>query len=165
MEEKAIEKETFFKELYQLDDDSDEEPVDSYDAASILRHSKAGASSHGTPSLPTAKDRFLRSVKASTPLARTTSAPLPSSKTPLAGEVDVVKDTPSLTTPAPRRIPEPIERTTSSPAPNGSRQRAGGANNMAKVGRKRKRGQSLDMMPESQQIFKGLGFCTTFHAQ
>ena len=30
---------------------------------------------------------------------------------------------------------------------------------MAKPGKKRKRGQSLDMLPESQQFFKGLSFC------
>ena len=157
MEEKAVDKEAFFKELFQFDGDKDDEPVDSFDVASVLRHCKARVTTHVSPLL---KDTFLRSAKASTPLARTISAPLPGLKTPLTAEVDVVYETPSLTTSNMRKTPKPVERTTSGTGPNCSRQRANGASSMPKAGNKRKRGQSLNIMPESQQIFKGLGFCT-----
>lgn len=161
MEEKAVRKEAFFKELFQFDDDRDDEPLDSYDVASIPRHCKARAASHVSPPLlPSAKDRFLRSVKGSTPLARTTSAPLPGVKTPLTAENNVVYETPPLILSRLRKVPELNGLTSPRPGRNGPRQRVDGASGMPKASKKRKRGQSLDMMPQSQQIFKGLGFCT-----
>lgn len=159
MEEKALRKEAFFKELFQLDDEGEDEPADSYDVASLLRHWKARATSHVSPLPPSAKDTFLRSIKPSTPLARTTSAPLPSLKSPLPVQVDVVYETPPVAIPALRKAPEPTGRASSSPGANGSRQTANGGSEMPKATKKRKRGQSLGMMPDSQQIFKGLGFC------
>lgn len=159
MEEKAVHKQAFFQELFQLDDETDEERVDRYDVASILRQCKARATSHVPPLLPSAKDIFLRSTKASTPLARTTSAPLPGLKTPLTAQVDIVYETPPVATPILPKASELIGRTTSGAGLNGSRQRADGASGMPKANKKRKRGRSLDVMPESQQIFKGLGFC------
>lgn len=159
MEEKALQKEAFFNELFQLDDKEENEPVDSYDVASLLRQCKARDTSHVSPLPPSVKGIFLRSIKASTPLARTTSAPLPSLKTPLPAQVDIVYQTPPVATTTLRRALESIGRITSGPRPNGSRQGADGSVEMPKAIKKRKRGRSLDMMPDSQQIFKGLGFC------
>ena len=150
------EKEAFFKELFRFDDEEEDEPPDSCHVASILRHSK----SHVPPLLPSTKDIFLRSVQASTPLARTISTPLPGLKIPLTADVDVVYETTPLTTSTIRKASKAVRRLTAGLGPNSSRQRANSASGMPKASKKRKRGQSLDMMPVSQQIFKGLGFCT-----
>ena len=154
MEETTHKKETFFNELYRLDE-SDEEQ-DTSGAVLMLKQSKTVREKED-PTIPLPKRRLIHSSCAVPPFERTISAPSPVSK--LAEEtVDVIKDTP-LPSAMPRRGNQARDEVncimssviapavTSDPRGKGRKGRG-----------KRKRGQSLELVPESQQIFKGLSF-------
>jgi hypothetical protein len=123
----------FFKELFQLDED-EEEAEDPNDAAIILRQFNIPCKA------PNRDDRsFLGPrIKARLPVASPVEVSSPI-KSP-TGHVPV----PSLlSTP---HVHDPLEMVP--PAKTSSKNKG-----------KRKRGGSLELLPDSQQIFKGLAFC------
>ena len=147
MEEKA--KEAFFEELYQLDHDSSEE--DQSNASVILRESKFTASSSSKELTPI--NRVIHSSRQHS-LSRTVSAPLPQASNPSQSKLRVNSSFSSTVSPKPSTqviIDTPI---IVKKAANMSAQKE-----VSKMIRKRKRGQSLELKPESQQIFSGLAFC------
>ena len=139
-------KETFFKELYKLDDDESEE--DSGNAEQMLRQSRQ-IMQHN------------RGVQCSRPdptFGHTVSAPLPLILTPSRDRFDD-----SVKVPVPSLLPHTAkkDRVVDS-SPQNKRSHDGTIrNDGSRVNHKRKRGQSLSLMPESQQIFKDLSFCTS----
>lgn len=144
MEGDLQKKEAFFKVLY----DSDEAETKDCEFALFLQHSK-------TPTVPIEPLLPLVSPQ-SARLERTVSAPV-QSKSPFADDVSIVKDTPFPSRATVRNHDRvtpfnvPDKTITSSTRNNTA---------MPKGQRKRKRASSLDLLPESQQIFRGLGFCT-----
>ena len=151
MEKEA--KEAFFRELYQLDEDSDEE--DQSNASVILRESRlASLGSHVSASI--GRDKAIHSSRREQSLLRTVSAPLPQPIASKPRQADVVEkrsfsSTVSLKSSEQVILDTPImmKKNTSMTAQKGASKATG----------KRKRGQSIELKPESQQIFKGLGFC------
>lgn len=152
MEEKKNQKIKFFKELYQLDQ-SDEETEHSNNPLTTLRLSKTlthDDSATSSRSLCRFPDYPLS--RGGLQLGRTTSAPLltnnpsitekesniaPTSSNalaPIAAECQIVSS--RVIGPAMKEV-------------------------MPTNKKKRKRGRSLDTLPESQQIFRGLAICTT----
>lgn len=154
MEEKKAKKIAFFAELHELDE-ADDESEDTSGIGLILQHGKTLPRS-----LP--KQYQSQALRSYHSLGRTTSAPLPESSSHAANEVHIFRDSPSPS-PVPiihsalqgqvtvhgRKMPNdktaPISKKPLSKAPG-----------------KRKRGQSLEQIPDSQQIFKGLAFCMVF---
>jgi hypothetical protein len=136
-------KEAFFNELYELDKDSEEE--DSCDASVILRRSRPATSESRTRSR-TPRHSILDSVRSGPSLARTVSAPLPPSTR--VGRLDIPSKSQSQDS---NRAPDMFK-----PSDNAATLRA----TLKQTG-KRKRGESLKLMPESEQIFNGLSFCKT----
>lgn len=153
MEEKKAKKIAFFKDLHELDE-SDDESEDTSEIGLILQQSKIPPRS-----LP--KTHLNSPLRSCYPLGRTTSAPLPKSSN-APNEVNKIQD-------GPCRSPVPIV----SPAihceanvdghkmPNGGVAQTS-TKPLFKAKGKRKRGQSLELIPDSQQIFKGLAFCMSF---
>ena len=139
MSEKAVEsKELFFETLYSLDDESTESEEEN-EIAVILGTSKKSKSVS-----PITPEQNLTIVsRQSTAMGRTMSSPVSSTHNPA---------TTSMTTErrplqqVPPKIPK--GRTVYDQKPEAS-----------EAVRKRKRGQSLELLPESQQIFKGKIFC------
>ena len=122
-------KKAFFEELYQLDQDYSEE--DQSNAGVILRQSKPISS----PSKVLTPDNLpqassLPKVKLLAKSSSPPESPKPSTQ--------VIFDTPTIG-----------KKAANMPAQKGPSKMIG----------KRKRGQSLEMKPESQQIFSGLAFC------
>ena len=155
MEETPLQKETFFNDLYQLDE-SDEDQ-DTSDAALTLQWSKEPFHDREDPSTPLPKRRLVHSSRATQPFGRTTSAPLPTSG-PVLEPIDVVKETPVSSA-----IPRKEVRTRANPngvMPSGSDalSRPSRSETGPKARRKWKRGSSLELLPESQRIFQGLSF-------
>lgn len=161
MEEKKkamASKEAFFNDLYKLDD---EEPTDEgeNEIALVLKTSKKTAISAITPEQRAAVDARLP-----TSMARTMSSPVPlvrprgSSRLDSDDVIDCVKETPVASASA--RLPS-SKQTTVNPKLSGgeSASTAKQTKPASKAGRKRKRGQSLEPLPESQQIFRGKAFC------
>lgn len=145
MEEKKAKKIAFFKELYELDE-PDDESEDTSGIGLILRPSK----------IPPRSTERLRS---SNPLGRTTSAPLPYSSSNARNEAHILQDGP---------CPSPVPNVNSARHDQvtiaGRNMPASGVAATSRKPRskatgKRKRGQSLELIPDSQQIFKGLAFC------
>ena len=125
------EKAAFFKELSELDNE-DEGPEDTSGASELL------ASSRKEP-------RVIRSTVSTalheTPvLNRAILVPLSKSHSPWSEHVSIVKETPYIT-----RQPSTTARQLSA--------------GKMKASKKRKRGKSLELVPESQQVFRGLIFC------
>ena len=139
--EESAKKKAFFKDLYALDDD-DEDPEDDCKAAVMLANSKKAPLSIGQENITNSPGRH--------DLARTVSAPLPKPSTP-GLDVSFVAATPFPNTkPILKTNPDHATKMTSfvqTPIA------------IPKVRGKRKRGQSLEAMPESQRIFGGLAFC------
>ena len=140
-------KETFFNELYQLDDSQSEE--DYCDAVEKIRKSRS----------ITQRNRPVLCSHADQALERTVSAPLPLVSTPSKDGVD---DSPKAPTSSvlSRTAKRDIFLDT-------SRQKKQTRDVTVlkdgfRVNGKRKRGQSLSLMPESQQIFKNSFFCTYY---
>ena len=153
MEETSHKKETFFTELYRLDESDGEQEMSR--AALILGQGKT-VHEREDPSTPLPKRRLIHSSRAIQPFGRTI-ATSPISR--LADEtVDVVNDTPlpsAITrraTPA-REETNCIMSSVTAPVAKSYPPRKG-----PKGRGKRKREQSLELMPESQRIFKGLSF-------
>lgn len=149
-------KKAFFRELYQLDDEESGEE-DLSNASAILSRSKLillwSRSQAGTH-----RDRLIHSSRSDQPpLERTLSAPLPDLGTTPAGRTGstsslsfssilslISQKRPVIDTPFGAQQPRSITTNSNMPNTNG----------------KRKRGQSFETRPESQQLFKGLSFCT-----
>ena len=156
MEKEA--KEALFRELYQLDEEDSAEE-DRSDASVILRESRLALSASDL-SARTSRNSVIHSSRPEQSLLRTVSAPLPQlsasslrqanvvGKSPLSSTASsnpseqVVIDTPIMA----KRIASVTARKEASKA----------------IG-KRKRGQSLELKPESQQIFNGLAFCRSLY--
>jgi len=150
MDAKTREKEALFAELYQLDDSGDEGDVAPFQAFAKpeLRFS---TSQPLTPRVSSSHHS----------LARTVSAPLHLVPLLKSEDVTVIEDTPPTTaiaamrraergTSAMKRTPISKSFTTSGDAKN---------TRVPKTGTKRKRGESLEVLPESQKIFTSLSFC------
>ena len=138
-------KETFFNELYQLDDDESEE--DSSNAEEILRQSRS----------ITLRNRRVQCLRPDQPFGRTVSAPLPLVSDPSSARVDNSVKAPIssiLSHTAKRDMCLDISRQTKQTHTVTNLKDGFRANG------KRKRGQSLNLMPDSQQIFKNFSFCT-----
>ena len=154
MEEK--EKETLFDELYQLDeDDSGEE--DQSDVSVILRQSRLALAlprSKFSARAPT--NRVIHSSRPEQSLLRTVSAPLPQPSVSNHRQANVVERS-SFSSTASSKPSEQIVIDT----PIMPKKTAGmtAQKEAPKTTGKRKRGQSLELKPESQQIFNGLAFC------
>lgn len=152
MEEK--EKETLFKELYQLDEeDSGEE--DQGNIALILRQSKP-IPSQSDILARTPKNRVIHSPRSEQSLLRTVSAPLPQPLASSHRENNVVgrSSFPSTTSSKASKqviIDTPImaKKIASMTAQKGGSKSTG----------KRKRDRSLELKPQSQRIFDRLAFC------
>lgn len=152
MEEK--EKEALFDELYKLDnEDSGDE--DQSNASVILRQSRL-ALPRSDISTRAPGNRVIHSLRPEQSLLRTVSAPLPQ---PLASnhrQADVVERSSFSSTASSKPSEQLIIDT-----PIIAKSIAGMAaqKGASKTSGKRKRGQSLELKPESQQIFHGLCFC------
>ncbi|MCJ1461503.1 hypothetical protein MMC07_000100 [Pseudocyphellaria aurata] len=147
MEEKKAKKIAFFKELYELDE-PDDESEDTSGIGLILRQSTI------PPSNPHPSER----LRSSNPLGRTTSAPLANSSSNARNKAHVLQDGPSpspvpnLNSPLHEGVPGAGQNMPASGVTATSRKP------LSKATGKRKRGQSLELVPDSQQIFKGLAF-------
>ena len=138
-------KEKFFNQLYKLDDDESEE--DRSNAEEILRQSRQ----------ITQRNRDVQRSRTDQPFGRTVSAPLPLVSTPSKDRVDNSVKAPvsSLLSHAAGRD-RFVDTSRQNMQTHGVTVRKDGF----RANHKRKRGQSLSLMPESQQIFKDLSFCT-----
>ena len=151
MEKEA--KETLFRELYQLDEDSSQE--DQSNASVILRESRL-ASLGSDISVRTERDNSVHSSRREPSLLRTVSAPLPQPSAPKPRQADVAEKR-SFTSTASSKLSEQVILDTpimTKKIPNVTAWK-----DAPKAIGKRKRDQSIELKPESQQIFKGLGFC------
>ena len=139
-------KETFFDELYKLDDSESEE--DCSNAEEILRQSRQ----------ITQRNRSVQRSLLDQPFGRTVSAPLPLVSTPSRDRVDN-----SVKAPIPSLLSHPAkrDRLVDTSRQNKRTHDVTVRKDGFRVNHKRKRGQSLSLMPESQQIFKNLSFCTS----
>ena len=141
------EKEALFDELYLLDKESEEEDLSN--APTILRHS--------SPTLRTGtrRSRFIDSSRPDC-LARTVSAPLPQIlSTPTTAHGSVNASFSSVM--ARKTLRDMVSET---PSKGKQQSKAATAKDGPRVTGKRKRRHSMEFLPESQQIFKGLVFCT-----
>lgn len=142
------EKQNLFNELYKLDtvenEDAETSPLKAFTHRTTAE--QLGVVSSATR--PLSIQRF----------GRTVSEPTHVDPTPPSASPSMIEDTPiaspkSLSQPVLEiRAPRPGPTSKSFPAPENK----GG---MPKTGDKRKRRQSLDVLPESQRIFAGLSFC------
>lgn len=153
MEEK--EKETLFDELYQLDeDDSGEE--DQSDASVILRQSRlALALPRSNVSARAPSNRVIHSSRPEQSLLRTVSAPLTQPSVSNHRQANVVERSSFSSTASSKPFEQIIIDTPIMPKKSAGMT----AQKEAPKTGKRKRGQSLELKPESQQIFNGLAFC------
>jgi len=150
MDAKTREKEALFAELYQLDE-LDQEG----DVAPLKAFAKP------EPRFSTSQPLTPKVSSSHRSLIRTVSAPLQLVPLLKSEDVTVIEDTPPATAIAATRridgalsamIRTPISKsfTTSSDTKNPK---------VSKTGTKRKRGESLEVLPESQKIFTSLSFC------
>ena len=151
MEKEA--KEALFRELYQLDEDSSEE--DQSNASVILRESRlASLGSDVTASI--GRDKAIHSSRRERSLLRTVSAPLPQPSASNPHQAEVVEKR-SFTSTACSKLSEQVILDTPIMTKKNTSMTA--RKEPPKAIGKRKRDQSIELKPESQQIFKGLGFC------
>ncbi|MCJ1400162.1 hypothetical protein MMC11_003366 [Xylographa trunciseda] len=138
MSEKAVEsKKLFFETLYSLDDESTESEEEN-EVAVILAASKQ--SKNVSPITP--EQRFAIDSRQATAMGRTMSSPVPSTHDSAPTSITAGKR-------PQRQVPLilPKRRTMDETKPAAPK-------NL----KKRKRGQSLELLPESQQIFRGKSF-------
>lgn len=155
-----MQKIALFQQLYQLDE-SEEEP-EGIDQIDILRHSKSinHASEKKVPSSPSPAQKLSRPLSSCHPFGRTTSAPLPQAPSLESNKVQIICDNP-------RSSPISTVNPVYDPAMvDGHALSSCGSNvvttkDVRKAKGKRKRGLSLEVIPESQQVFRGLTFCKT----
>lgn len=150
MDAKTREKEAFFAELYQLDESGKEE-----DAAPL----KAFVTPESRFSTSQPLSRKVSSSHHS--LSRTISAPLQLVPLLKFEDVNVIEDTPSATAISARhRVHGPLSTMKRTPISKSFTNPSDTKNSRGpKTGTKRKRGESLEVLPESQKIFTGLSFC------
>ena len=161
MEEKKIQKITLFQQLYQLDESEEErEGVDQIDL--ILRHGKGNnyASEKKDLSSPSHVQKSSRSLGLCHPLGRTTSAPLPQARSLESNEVQITREnSPSSAIFTVNPLHDQVM--VDGPVQSRSGPNMATKKKVPKAKGKRKRGFSLEFIPESQQIFRGLTFCKT----
>lgn len=154
MEEKKAKKIALFTDLYELDE-SDDESEDTSEIELILRQSKNPIPN---PIPPRSLPKLNPPLRSCHPLGRTISAPLPNSSN-APNKVHIVQVDP---------CPEPVPIVNSAfqnhITVDGHKMSNGGVATtstkpLSKAKGKRKRGQSLELIPDSQQVFKGLSFC------
>ncbi|KAI9819904.1 MAG: hypothetical protein M1827_006474 [Pycnora praestabilis] len=165
MVESRTEKEKFFDQLYKLDN-LQEGPEDTSRAALLLQESR-----NRRPKPPVAVRAIVRPALRRAPydvtkltpgITRTVSAPLHALGTPripIDDEVTVVKDTPIRSIRPTRRTEDLLSLIDSGSIARphdayGQRAPTG----LPKMLGRRKRTKSLQILPESEQIFKGLSF-------
>ena len=152
MEEK--EKEALFHELYQLDgEDSSEE--DQSNASVILRQSRL-ALPWSDVSAETLRSRVIHSLRPEQSLLRTVSAPLPQPPASNHHQTNMVERSSFFSTASSNPSQQVIIET-----PIITKNFVGmtDQNGASRTTGKRKRGESLEVKPESQQIFNRLAFC------
>lgn len=137
-------KEAFFDALYELDEDSQGE--ETCNASVILRQSR--------PSKSGSRDRSssrphstIGSISSGPLLTRTTSAPMSHSLRNKTSDISSKSQSQEAS-----RTPNMAKPFDSTDFPRASLKQSG----------KRKRGESIQIMPEAQQIFNGLSFCKAF---
>ena len=138
-----MQKEAFFQSLYTLDDDDERPDEEHSKAAMMLAGSRKGT-------LPT-KQGVNTNPHVRHDTARTVSTPLPKPSM-VTLDISFVAATPFSSTKSmmERTSDHTLKPSSFAPTPT-----------LPSKGRgKRKRGQSLEIMPESQRIFGGLAFCT-----
>ena len=138
----AEEKKAFFNDLYQLDHESDGLEEKS-DASAVLAKSRIFTSR-------TSKSKAVDASHPHRPLDRTSSTPIYSGSHSFPGSStrhQVLRSTADSSN---------IEATEDQAIVDIPEQPFGNQVGMTTAGRKRKRGQSFDVLPDSQQIFKGL---------
>ena len=145
------EKEALFRDLYRLDEDSSQE--DQSNASVILRESRL-APLGSDVSARIERDKAIHSSSREQSLLRTVSAPLPQPSASKPCQADLVKKR-SVT--ASSKTSEQVILDT--PVMTKKKTSMTAQKDVPKAIGKRKRDQSVEMKPESQQIFKGLGFC------
>lgn len=155
MEKTSVQKEIFFDELYRLDD-SDEEQ-DTSEAPLILRQRKDTIHQRKDPSTPLPKHWLIHTSCVTQPFRRTTSAPSLVPR-PVPETVEVIKDTPLPSAMSLKRTRVREEANVITPSLTGDFSKTDSSKTGLTARRKRKRGQSLEIMPESQQLFKGFLF-------
>ncbi len=151
MEEK--EKEALFDELYQLDEEDSSE--EDQNASVILRQNKLGLP-WSDVSARSPRSRVIHSSRPEQSLLRTVSAPLPQPSASNHHQTNMVERSSFFSTASSNPsqqvvIDTPIitKKFVGMTARNGASRTTG----------KRKRGESLEVKPESQQIFNRLAFC------
>ena len=152
MEKEA--KEALFHELYQLDEESSGEE-DRSDASVILRQSRHPLlASDISASIP--RNRVIHSSNLEQSLFRTVSAPSPQLSASSPRRANVVEKSTFSSTTSSKFSEQVIFETpiTAKKTANMTAQKVA-----SKATGKRKRGQPLELKPESQQIFNGLAFC------
>ncbi|KAL9582390.1 MAG: hypothetical protein Q9212_003332, partial [Teloschistes hypoglaucus] len=155
MESKELDRKTFVKELYELDQpDTTTGDVDTL-LASLRSNRKSRASTRRRTSLVSAKSHSTQR------LGRTVSAPVPLALGSNAAPVEMIPD--SQDRRAPINEPEStMFKRSGNPAyaerilQNDNSKTSGAKSSTTK--RKRKRSQSLELLPEAQQTFQGLRF-------
>ena len=146
-------KEALFNELYRLDDE-DSGKEDQSNASVILRQSRlAPPSPVVSATIP--QSGVMDPSRLQQPLVRTVSAPLPQ-QSPRPGQATRVEKT-SFPPAISANISQQVVMDTPIMAKKGASMTL--RKEAAKIMGKRKRGQSLEMKSESQQIFNGLAFC------
>lgn len=150
MDAKTREKEALFAELYQLDESGEEEDVEP------LR-----AFAKPEPWFSTSQPLAPKASSSHHSLGRTVSAPLQLVPLLKSEVVNVVEDTPPATSiAATRKIDGAVSAMKRTPTSKSFTTSNDNKNTKApKTGMKRKRGESLEVLPESQKIFTGLSFC------
>lgn len=156
MEEKEREKEKFFQELYELDEQDDYEEVNT--AALILKESRKRVAETAVVVTPHARESATRrsSIEGSehTHLTRIDS--------PICRDVDCVRDSPAALAAAPvdQRRQMPLKLPVKYPR-RATDEGTVVAKEVIKMPAKRKREKPLQVVPVSRQIFRGLQFCET----
>ena len=142
-------KEAFFSEIYRLDDGSEEEDLSNADAIIRYRNSSFQARTKKYP--------LIHPSRPSHSLGRTISTPLPWISTATSYPAGSASANTSFSSNMTRKAQR--DDLLDIPHDNNQPSKSKGG---TKVNGKRKRGQSLALMPDSQQIFKGLSFCTYY---
>ena len=155
MEKSSLQKETFFNELYKLDESDKEE--DSREPAFWLTWREEASCDGNDPETSLPKHRLIHTSLVSQPLGRTISAPLPCPKA-LPENVEVIEDTP-VSSAMPRKETRARKRVNNAvPSILDAFPKSDPPKPGPIVRGKRKRGRSVEAMPKSQQIFQGLSF-------
>ena len=152
MEKEA--KEALFRELYQLDEEDSAEE-DRSGASVILRESRLALAASDLPAR-TPRNGVIHSSRPEQSLLRTVSAPLPQLLTSSLRQANVVGKSPLSSTASSNPSEQAVIDT---PIMAKKIASVTARKETSKAIGKRKRGQSLELKPESQQIFNGLAFC------